>query len=149
MEDCNREYLELLNKKLESLTNMLKATEQEIFTGGDGDEEQINDEADRFAALYEHRANIIASIEKIDEALAAKQLDKNDKAFAKSHNEIAEKITNVAKALVELDKKNVKASKRLTDFLRGNVKKIRDGRGISVAYSDFGSSSGNYYDSKN
>jgi hypothetical protein len=144
----HKEYLELLNNKLNLLAEMLKATEQETFTG-EGSEEQIEDEAERFSALYEHRADIIESIKKIDEALVSIQIDKNDKAFSKSFNEITEKIKEVAKTMVELDRKNLKASKRLTDFLRGNVKKIRQGRGISAAYSDYGSSSGNYYDSKN
>jgi endonuclease III len=147
MEDSNQEYLKLLNKKLESLTNMLKATELETFTG-EGDEEQIEAEADRFSGLYEQRANMIKIIERTDKTMASIKIKNNDKAFIKARQEITDKIKETAKAMVELDKKNVEASIKLTDFLRGNVKKMREGRGVSEAYTEFGSSSGHFYDSK-
>ena len=149
-DESKNEYLDLLNQKLEHLLNMLKATETEKFTG-EGSQEQLEEEADRFSDLYEHRANIITSIEKIDEALGLKQMDsESDKAFSAARNEILEKIRETAKTLIELDKKNLEASKKITDFLKGNLKKMREGRGINTAYSDPSqSSSGNYFDQKN
>ena len=144
------EYLDLLNQKLNHLLNMLKATEAEKLTG-EGTQEQLAEEADRFSDLYERRASIITSIEEIDKALASKQIDiESDKVFFAAFSEVSEKIKDTAKTLIELDKKNFEIASRLKEVLKGNIKKLREGRGINNAYSDLTNfSSGHYFDKKN
>jgi hypothetical protein len=130
---------------------MLFATESETFTG-EGDQDHLEDEADRFSDLYEHRTNIISQIELIDVTLAANQIDiESDTAFKETVHKTLEEIRETAKALVDLDKKNILVSEKLSNFLRSNLKKLRDGRGVNTAYTDplHQASSGRNFDQKN
>jgi hypothetical protein len=152
MDDRKQKYVNILNEKLDALLQMLEATKRFKITG-EGEEEVLEQEAERFASLYEQRAVIFTRIEKMDEELAqlkAEGLGLPDKKFDKSCKDIEDKTREAAKALAELDKKNIEASEKLTAFLRGNLKKIRDGRDMSHAYVDtHHTTSGYYFDRTN
>jgi hypothetical protein len=143
MDERKQEYLGLLDQKLEALTNMLEATQAENFTCA-GDQEVLESEAERFTALYEQRDNIIGKIKVIDETIAAGQLEA-DKALLQAGKPTLDKIKKTARNLVELDKKNLEASRKLTEFLKGHLKKIRDGHSISNIYVDPHESTSGYY----
>lgn len=152
-----REYLAILNQKLDALTKMLEATKRLNLTG-EGDEENLEREAELFTSLYEQRADVITKIQKMDEALERSEyvvvglledLDK-DKNFAKARQTIIDRLKETAKAMVDLDKQHLTMSENLMSFVRGNLKKIRDGRDASTAYTDTqGSTSGYHFDKTN
>jgi seryl-tRNA synthetase len=126
---------------------MLELTKLTKFTA-EGDEEHLTKEAENFSTLYERREKIIEKIQALDKTLAKYKDLEDNKEAAEAGKALADKIKDTAKAIVELDKKNAEISKKLMDFLKGNIKTIRDGRGISNAYSDLqGSSSGYRFDS--
>ena len=140
------EYIDTLQEKLDTMTRILEATKLLELTGK-GDEENLEREAELFSSLYEQRADVIINIQQMDEALGKYKADGTSDAKAKK---ITDKIKETAKAIVELDKKHIAASEKLTVFLRGNLKQIRDGRDVSGAYSDdAASTSGYYFDRKN
>lgn len=137
------EHLDTLKQKLEAMNMILKATKRLTFTG-EGNEEQLEKEAELFSSLYEQRADVITKIQKMDEILTKYNTETPETI------KITEKIKETAKAIVELDKKHVEISKKHMLFLRGNIKKIRDGRDINNAYvDDTVASSGYYFDRTN
>ena len=147
MDDRKKEYLDVLNQKLDALTKVLNSTKRLKLTG-EGESEQLEQEAEAFSSLYEQRANVITKIEKMDESLAQFKDLENDKQFAKVRQPVVDKIKKTAKAIAELDKKNIEISNKLMEFLKGNLKKIRDGRDINNAYTeDHVSTSGYHFDS--
>jgi citrate synthase len=143
MDDRKQEYLSLLNRKLDALANMLEATQMVQITGT-GDDNQLEEEASSFSNLYEHRANIFEEIEKMDESLAQLKDLESDKEFAAACQSITDKMKNIVMEMMELDKKNIEASKKLTEFLKGHIKRIRDGR-VGNKYVDVGESTSGYY----
>jgi len=151
MDDREQEYLDVLNQKLKALLTILKLTEQTKVTG-EGDEDQLYQEAENYATLYERRANIITKIEEFDKIIANHINNgiEEDKKIAAESKTLADKMKSAVKSVTELDKKNMAASEKLMGFLKGNIKKMRDGRGVNNAYIDMqGASSGNYFDSSN
>jgi hypothetical protein len=144
MDDRKQEYLALLKRKLAALLRMLELTNQLEITG-EGEEEQLEKEAECFAALYDNRANIVNKIKKLDESLAQYKDIENDKSLAKARQLIFDKMKETVKTLVELDKKNVETARRLTDFLKGNIKKVRGERNINDIYVDTNPSTSGYY----
>jgi hypothetical protein len=150
METVKQQYLELLNQKCAAVSQILTLTQQEQFTG---EEENFEDESERFADLYEKREAIISRIRAIDDALSAKAYNglAEDGEIGPAHRQAMEKLTSMATAIVALDKKNVAASEKLTGFLKGNLKQIREGRGTSNKYTEVyeESTSGFLFDSKN
>lgn len=150
MDERKQEYLDTLKEKSQALIIMLEATERVIITGN-GDDEQLMQEAEFISSLYEQRADVITRIQKMDETLAQlKDLEK-DMALSKLCKPVTDKIKETAKAIVELDKKNIMASEKLTTFLKGGLKKVRDGRDVSSAYniSTPAASTGHYFDRTN
>ena len=150
MDDRKQKYLTLLNKKLDALTKILEATGMPNFFG-EGDEEYLQQEAERFTTLYENREEFIAQIQEIDKSLASFMgAGEADDELAKIGKPVVDKIMETAKAVVELDKKHIAASEKIAAFLKGNLKQIRDGRDVSSAYTDASAStSGNYFDKTN
>ena len=134
-------HSDILKQKLEALVNILEATKLLEITG-EGDEEQLEREAQLYSSLYEQRANVITKIQNMDEELAKFENVVPDK-------KISAKIAETAKAIVELDRKHLVDSEKLTAFLRGNIKKIRDGRDVSNAYGDHHTTSGYHFDKTN
>ena len=150
MSDRKQEYVSTLEEKLQALIIMLEATERVIITG-EGDDEQLYKEAEFISSLYEQRADVVSRIKKMDETLAELKYLEKDKALVKAVKPIEEKIKETAKAIVELDKKNIESSEKLAVFLKGGLKKIRDGRDVSSAYniSTQAGSSGYLFDRTN
>ena len=140
----DKDHLGLLKQKLDALTKILEATRLMELTEGEVSEDDLEREVELFASLYEQRAEVIAKIQKMDEALA------RYKGESPASEKITGKIRDTAKAIFELDKKHIAASERLKASLSGNLKKIRDGRDVSNAYYDDGiSTSGHYFDRTN
>ena len=138
-------YTELLNQKLDILTKIFEATKRLKITG-EGSEEEIEQEISHFSSLYEQRADLIKRIQKIDEEITA--LINNGSADSKEAADIINKIKKAAKGTADLDKKYMEVSAKFSAFVKSNLKKIRDGRDMSSAYSDTDmySQSGNYFD---
>ena len=136
-------HTELLNQKLDIITKIFEATKR-LKISGEGSEEEIEQEISHFSSLYEQRADLIKHIQKIDVEIAGL----NEKSDSNEVACIINKIKEAAKGTAELDKQYMKMSAKLSDFLKGNLKKIRDGRDMSNAYSDVDvySQSGSYYD---
>jgi hypothetical protein len=149
MDDRKQKYLDILTKKLDALLKIHKSTRSIVITG-EGDDDVLEVEADEFATLYDNRAKLIAEIEIFDKDLLQYKDLEDDEGLKKKKTPLIEKIRETAKAIVELDKKNIAASTKLMAYLKGNIKQIRDGRDISSAYSDTsGSMSGYYFDRTN
>jgi len=150
MDEPMRQYLNILEQKLDALTKMLEATKR-LEINGEGDEDQIMQQVEFFSSLYEQRADIFSKIEKLDESLAQFEKFEENSEFNKLHETVLAKISDVAKAMVALDKEHIEMSKKLTAFLRGNLKKIRDGRDVNSAYSggSENSTSGYYFNRTN
>jgi hypothetical protein len=147
MDDRRKEYLDILSRKLSALVKILDITDSYEFTGS-GSDEHMEQEAESFASLYEERAEIITEIEKMDAALVPFKDLESDKKTVQAGKSVLNRIKETAKAITERDKKNMEISANLTAFLKGNLKKIRDGRDVSNAYTEAQrSSSGYYFDS--
>jgi hypothetical protein len=141
-----QEYLNLLNQKLELLLNMQSITQKAEFSG-EGDEELLEMETERFVRLYERRAKLMTKIEQTDAALASYKNMESDKELARLRGSIEDKMKEAAKAVLEFDKRNMEFSSKFMLFVKGNLKKIRDGRGVNNAYTDIkGATSGYYFD---
>jgi len=148
MDNRRQEYMDILKEKSAVMANLLEATQSLEFSG-EGDEEQLLQEAEFFSSLYEQRADVFVRIKMMDETLAEFKDLEDDIALAKISKPISDGIRETAKALVELDKKNIQASEKLMAFLKTNLKKIRDSRGASNAYSAAAGSTGYHFDSTN
>ena len=146
MNERKQAYISVLREKSDIMLNLLEATTILEFSG-EGDEEAVLQEAEVFSALYERRADIFSAIEKIDESLAEFIDLEEDLALAKTTKPIIDGIKETAKTLIELDKKNIQASEKIMTFLRNNLKKMRDSRGASNAYSAPTGSTGYHFDS--
>jgi len=155
MDDRKQQYLDIINQKLDALHKMLEATKR-LEISGEGEEDVLELEAERFSSLYEQRAEIFKRIEKMDEELAelkdleSPETDEADE-FVRTRKLIVDKIREMAKELAALDKEHIEASKKITAYLRTNLKQIRDGRDVSNAYTTdtHESSSGYYFDRTN
>ncbi|MCL2015875.1 MAG: hypothetical protein FWG68_06460 [Defluviitaleaceae bacterium] len=144
----SQEYGEILAQKLKALTLIFDATKRANFTT-EGDKEHTLQEIERFASLYEQRADIIAKIQQMDEQLA-----KNDKKMSETKENLATiaKIKETAKAIAEMDKINNKTAEEFRVFVKKGLKNIRDGRDVSTAYNDIetrGDTSGYFFDKAN
>jgi uncharacterized membrane protein YgaE (UPF0421/DUF939 family) len=145
MENRKQDYLDLLNRQLEALNKMLTITKT-LEMGTAQSPEQIEEEAERFCAVYEQRADVILRIQLILETLK----EYEDLKGCAEGEEVTVKIKAAAKALVEMDKKNIQSSAALTVFLRDNLKKIKESQGINHRYNELGNmTSGHHFDSKN
>ena len=138
-------YTELLNTKLKIVTQIYAATKRLKITG-EGSDEEIEREISLYSSLYEQRADLIKRIQKIDEEIAV--LKNNGLADSKEAADIISKIKKAAKGTVDLDKQYMEISAKFSAFVKSNLKKIRDGRDMSNAYTDpdMYSQSGNYFD---
>lgn len=147
METVEQQYLKLLNQKSAEVGKILELTQQAHFTGL---KENIEDESERFASLYENREEIISRIQMIDDALSDEAFDDVADSEEPIYKQTIERIKSMAAAIVELDKKNMAVSEKLSGLLRGNLKQIREGRGTSDKYTSVyeESTSGFLFDKK-
>jgi len=134
----------LLDMKLAEMTRMLELTEAAVFTC---DESVIEEEVERFYKLYNRRENILNRIKALDKELESTDVDYGSN---KSDAEMFSKMKEIAKALIEHDKKNQVISGKFSKHIKDNLKHLKDTKTIYNAYTDeYGASSGNYFDSKN
>ena len=149
MNGSKEEYLELLNQKMANLQKMLEITEKAQFTGK-GARDVLAEEAEAFAALYEKRARIVKKIENIENKLSSYKDVKDDPSIANDTTFIREKTKETVATIMALDKKNIVLSAKFMEFLKNNLKQIRNHKGASGAYTDdIVSTSGSYFDGKN
>jgi hypothetical protein len=147
MDNRKQEYLNVLTQKFEALMKMLGATRLLKITG-EGEDDDLVHEAELYSSLYEQRADMIAKIKEMDETLAQFKDIEQDKELLKASEPILKSISEAAKEMAELDKKHLETSKKLSLFLRGGLKKIRDGRDVNNAYTlDAFGSTGYRFDS--
>jgi len=135
------QYRKLLNQKLDVLLKILETTRHSIIFG-EGDDDFLEDEAEKFSALYERRETDIAAIREIDT-----KLDAHGDLY-RADDPLHTKIRETAGAILALDKTNMDVYEKLKVFVKRNLKTVRDGQGIANKYNDFqGLTSGHYYDS--
>jgi hypothetical protein len=140
-------YIKLLDQKLHILLQILEITQQTIIFC-EGDEEFMQDEAEKFSALYESREAFISQIGEIDKTLLEYKGIDNDAKLAKAQKPILDKMKEAAGKIVEFDRKNIEVSAKINGFLKEGLKAIRNGQEISSAYANFhGATSGRIYDS--
>jgi hypothetical protein len=86
----------------------------------------------------------------IDDALSDEAFDDVADSEEPIYKQTIERIKSMAAAIVELDKKNMAVSEKLSGLLRGNLKQIREGRGTSNKYTNVyeESTSGFLFDKK-
>lgn len=147
-ETVAQRYLGLLNQKSMAVNRILELTQQAHFTG---EEACFEEESERFATLYENREAIIAHINAIDATLDTAEYDSitNAEQVDPTHKQVMERIKSTAVEIVKLDKQNIAASEKLSSFLKGNLKQIREGRGASNKYTDvYENTSGFLFDTK-
>ena len=125
----------LLQDKLNALLEMLKLTKETVITGV-GEDESLIEEVEAFAMLYDKRAVLITKIEELDAALPP---------MSDIKGPLVDKIRETAKVISDLDKSNTDAANRLMSFVKGNLKTIRNGRGINNAYVDSDEGLSGYY----
>lgn len=146
MENLKDKYTELLRKKLDALNHMREITVDQVFTG---DETLLEKEAEAFIALYEKRSDILSRIEKIDDALELLDPldteDLDDAYFQAQVMEFRQKMTELAKEMVGLDKANIEVYKKMSAFVRDNMKHTRQSIDLIQGYENYLDSNEGYY----
>ena len=150
MENLKDRYIELLQKKFDALNSMREATLEQIFTG---DESLVEQEAEAFVALYEKRAEILERVEKIDDALELldplEAEDLIDTDFQTQAAELRQKMVELAKEMVGLDKANMAAYEKMSAYVRDNMKQARQGQDLIQGYDDYlDANEGHFMDKK-
>jgi len=151
MENLRDRCLELLEQKHAALQRMLDVTKQVTFTN---DEANAEKEAEAFITLYERRSNILSRIEKIDDALGLldplEADDMQDAEFQAKVVAFREQAKDIARELVEIDKSNMTVYEKLTNYLKENMRSVRQNMDMNKRYSDdFESIEGSFLDRKN
>ncbi|MCL2574435.1 MAG: hypothetical protein FWE34_07790 [Defluviitaleaceae bacterium] len=138
MENLKERYIELLQGKLDALIYMRDVTQSQNFTG---DTSKIEKEAEAFIALYEKRSNILARVEKIDDALELLDpldaTDLDDTEFQAKVMGFRKSMTDLAREMVDLDKANMVVYEKMRGYLRDNLKQVRQGVDLIQGYDDY------------
>ncbi|MCL2170633.1 MAG: hypothetical protein FWB71_00655 [Defluviitaleaceae bacterium] len=138
------EITQLLNDKLTAVCAIRKIT-QEIVPAI-SENIPFDDRAEAFSDMYADRETIIGEIAKIDARLAGADFSPAGDA---QYEEILTKISDEAKAIVELDKEHAEITADLADQFRENIRRLRLGANASSVYSEDSDSGGHYFDKKN
>jgi len=127
---------ELLQKKNDLLSRVLKLTEAAVFTGGEED-------AQTFIDLIEARGELFEQIKTLDDKIS-------DAALSTEAGAVLADIKKTAGLIYAIDKKNEAETARMMASLKKSLKEIKDGRNLSLKYTDFiAVSDGMYFDKKN
>jgi len=115
-------------------------TKAETFTG---DHAVLEDEANRYAALYEKRALLLTQVRELNRQLEAETLEMDDEQFAP---EIRRTIQDI---LVQ-DEAHTKAAQGLMSHIKSGMKDLRMGKEASTRYqTEYTVDSGLHFDSRN
>lgn len=150
MENLKGRYIELLQEKLDALNYMREATLGQVFTG---DETLVESEAEAFIALYEKRGNVLSHVEKIDDALELLDPldaeDLEDTAFQSQVVGLRQKMVELARDMVNLDKANMDVYKKISAYVKNNMKQARQGLDLIQGYDDYlDANEGHFLDKK-
>lgn len=123
--------LELFKRKLELAREILRITESTVFTD---DPKTIDDETERFIALYDERDALIAELLDVrDEIQMNGDEGDQDQLEIDALNRQAE---TCLQKVVELDKRNQDYGKNMLDNVKSSIKRINQGRNISLKYNN-------------
>ena len=150
MENLKSRYVELLQEKLDALDSMRQATKAQVFTG---DETLLETESEAFVTLYEKRTEVLDRVEKIDAALELLDPldagDLEDAAFQAQVIEIRQKMVELAKEMVDMDKANMQIYQKMSDYVQNNLKQARQGADLINGYDDYlDANQGHFVDKK-
>jgi len=151
--DEQRQHLELLKQKLDALERMLNVSKKSNFTC----KKEVSDqEADAFVDLMQKRDNILAKIEKIDYNIANVVAMLQCMTFEQSTYELEKEqldslIKVVAGKIIDIDKINNNAAAQIFEYLKENVKQVRQTKVLTSKYNpdDDYRGLGYYLDKKN
>jgi len=128
--------IETLRKKKELLTRALELTEAAVFTGDEND-------AEVFINLTETRGELFGQIKILDDKISGDASGTEAEALLND-------IRRTAAALYALDEKNRAETARIMDGLRKSLRDLKDGKNVSIKYTDYiAVSDGMYFDQKN
>jgi len=134
---------ELLNEQRDLLTQILRLTNENDFSGG-----LDEDKVDAFNLLYEKREPLMQKLQEIDQKLTL--LCNGEKAVIfNTHGELAKEISELARTIYNTDEFYNKSAIAYTDALRGEIKGLKQGRAANEAYNEVYSEGGLMMDRKN
>ena len=150
MENLKERYIQLLQEKLDALYHMRDVTINQVFTG---DEAHVEAEAEGFINLYEKRGEVLERVNKIDAALELLDPpdaeDPEDTAFQEQVLDLRQKMTALAKEMVEMDKANIAMHEKISLALKGSMKQARQSMDLLHGYDDYiDAGEGHYVDKK-
>jgi len=130
----------LTKQKLALLKEVLVITKAETFTGAHA---ALEDETDRFADLYEKRAQLLARVREINHLLETQPLETDDELLA---TEIRQTIQDILKQ----DEAYAVVAKGLMTRIKSGMKDLRLGKEVSTKYqTEYTVGGGLHYDSRN
>ncbi len=143
MDNSNRtKALTLLTIKKDKLTEILKLTEQKNLTA-------TEDSLEDYVNLISERQKIFDYINKIDSTLESPELEYNqlieDDSFSKEAKPILSEISNIAKKIVELDKKNQYLAEGILNDIKKELKTVNKTKNLNLYYQYDSSSDASWY----
>ena len=118
------------------MTRALELTEAAVFTGDEND-------AEVFINLTETRGELFGQIKILDDKISGD-------ASGTETETLLNDIRRTAAALYALDEKNRAETARIMDGLRKSLRDLKDGKNVSIKYTDYiAVSDGMYFDQKN
>ncbi|MCL2703653.1 MAG: hypothetical protein FWE91_08620 [Defluviitaleaceae bacterium] len=136
----------LLERRNELCTELLELTRSAVFGGKPEDSET---DAVIFTELYDNREPVLAELDGVHEEIGqdgyALARSSGDGAVSKLLAESEELLTQ----LMELDKRNIELGRVMHKDMRENIRRINQGRNISLKYGAHGETDGYLVDNKN
>jgi len=129
----------LIGRKNELCAEILKLTEGAVFNGNP---EAAEDDAESFAVLYEQRGKLVTELLAVHEEIGGEGY-----AVAKDAG-ISDKSTDCLKRVLELDKRNMELCAVVREIVLEQIKRINQGRNLSLKYADSNKTGGLLVDSK-
>ena len=125
-------FKELLVRRSELCKEVLDLTEGAVFTQS---VEEIEAETQRFAELYEKREALISELGSVHSQIG-------EEGYAALKNSGDEEVLNLLRQseasigrIIELDKLNRNAGTSMLETVKQGIKRIKQGRNISLKYS--------------
>ncbi len=132
--EIKQEFIELLQKKHDMLSELLRVTKLVDLTG---DNDKFQSEADDFVFLMEKREKMLNEITSLNDKILSSRYSSfanSDDTFSKEVNETVSKTDELINDIMRLDKlNNVKAS-AIFNKLKNSIKEINMGKSINTAY---------------
>ena len=130
----------LTRQKLALLTEIWELTKAETFTGKPN---VLEEETNRFSALYEKRAVLFARVQELDRRLEAEPPETDDEPLAQ---EIRQTMQNI----LAQDKAYAVVAQGLMTHIKNGMRDLRLGKAASTKYqTEYTVGGGLHYDSRN